>query len=189
MRELSLNILDIAKNSVRAGASVIEIGIEEDRAACTLRITIKDNGCGMDAETAARVTEPFYTTRTTRKVGLGLPFFKMEAEMTGGTLSLQSRLGEGTSVSALFHTDHVDCLPLGDVGATMQTLIGGSPSIEFVLEHRLTEADGEKREMLFDTREIKAVLGEDIPLDTPEILAWISEYITEQYSGLYGSKT
>ena len=88
-----------------------------------------------------------------------------------------------------FHTDHVDCLPLGDVGATMQTLIGGSPSIEFVLEHRLTEADGEKREMLFDTREIKAVLGEDIPLDTPEILAWISEYITEQYSGLYGSKT
>ena len=71
----------------------------------------------------------------------------------------------------------------------MQTLVGGSPDIDFVLEHRLTESDGEKREMLFDTKEIKAVLGEDIPLDTPEILAWIGDYITEQYSGLYGSKT
>lgn len=95
MRELSLNILDIAKNSVRANASAIGVSIEEDRAIHTLRITIDDNGCGMDAETAAHVVNPFYTTRTTRKVGLGLPFLKMEAEMTGGALNLQSQEGVG----------------------------------------------------------------------------------------------
>ena len=185
MRELSLNILDIAKNSVRANASAIGVSIEEDRAIHTLRITIDDNGCGMDAETAAHVVNPFYTTRTTRKVGLGLPFLKMEAEMTGGALNLQSQEGVGTTVTAVFHTDHVDCLPLGDVGATMQTLIGGSPDIRFTLKHKFTDTSGRKRELLFDTEEVKAALGGDVSLDTPEVLSWISEYLKEQYAELY----
>ena len=107
MRELSLNVMDVAQNSITAGASLIEILVEEDRQKGELVIFIIDNGKGMSEEQVQRVIDPFYTTRTTRKVGLGVPFFKMEAEMTGGDFSIQSQLGKGTTVRARFVTSHV----------------------------------------------------------------------------------
>lgn len=182
MKELSLNILDIAENSVKAGATLITVSLTQ--ADNVLTIDITDDGCGMDAETVRRVTDPFYTTRTTRKVGLGLPLLKLEAEQTGGTLTVTSRTaaqcpdGHGTTVHATFHTDHIDCMPLGDVTATLVTLIQGHPQEELAFSHR-TDAGT----VTLDTRQLREVLG-DVPLDTYEVLKWIEGYLREQYQSI-----
>ena len=181
MKEISLNILDVAENSVKAGATLTEITIDET--ADTLTLTIRDDGCGMTAEQVQSVTDPFYTTRTTRKVGLGVPLLRMEAEMTGGTFSIASRTAaeypddHGTVVTALFRKDHIDCLPLGDAAATVVTLIQGHPDTDFRFLHRLPDG----REVTLDTRELRAVL-EDVPLNTYEVLQWIEGSLYEQYS-------
>lgn len=180
MKELSLNILDIAENSVKARASLTQILLSET--ANTLTLTIADDGCGMDAETVRRVTDPFYTTRTTRSVGLGLPLLKLEAEMTDGTLDVVSRHeaefpdNHGTTVTAVFHTDHIDCPPLGDVVATMTTLIQGHPDTDFLFRH---EREG-RESVELDTRELRLVL-EDVPLDSYEVLQWIDGFLKEAY--------
>ena len=182
MKDLSLHILDIAENSAKAGASRIAITLKEDGE--RLELCIEDDGCGMDAQTLARVTDPFYTTRTTRKVGLGLPLLKLEAEQTGGTLTVTSRTaaqcpdGHGTTVRATFHTDHIDCMPLGDVTATLVTLIQGHPQEELAFSHR-TDAGT----VTLDTRQLREVLG-DVPLDTYEVLKWIEGYLREQYQSI-----
>lgn len=182
MKELSLNILDIAENSVKAGATLITVSLTQ--AGNVLTIEITDDGCGMDAETVRRVTDPFYTTRTTRRVGLGLPLLKLEAEQTGGTLTVTSRTaaqcpdGHGTTVRATFHTDHIDCMPLGDVTATLVTLIQGHPQEELAFSHR-TDAGT----VTLDTRRLREVLG-DVPLDTYEVLKWIEGYLREQYQSI-----
>lgn len=126
MQELSLNILDIAENSVKAGASLITVAVCYRPAADRLTVTITDDGCGMDAETVRRVCDPFYTTRTTRRVGMGLPLWKMAAEMTGGAMTVESVPGAGTTVTAVFGLSHIDRLPLGDLPQTMATLIGAA---------------------------------------------------------------
>lgn len=176
MKELSLNILDIAKNSVKAEASLIEISIIEEGGIRTL--TIRDDGCGMSPEFLARVTDPFTTTRTTRPVGMGLPLLKLAAEQAEGGLTITSSQGEdhGTTLSATFRIDHLDCVPVGDVAGTMVTLIQGSPEIDFDFLWR-TEA-GEKH---LSTREMREILG-DVPLDAPEVLAWVSELLNEPFS-------
>lgn len=174
MKELSLNILDIAENSVKAGATLTQLLLDET--ADTLTITIADDGCGMDEETVRRVTDPFYTTRTTRSVGLGLPLLKLEAEMTGGNMTVESRVGNGTTVTAVFHPDHIDCPPLGDVIATVTTLIQGHPDTDFYFRH--TRQDLPTVEL--DTRELRQVL-EDVPLDSYEVLQWIEGYLREAY--------
>lgn len=176
MQELSLNILDIAKNSVTAGSTLIEILVDETQN--TLTISITDNGCGMSEEFVREVTDPFTTTRTTRKVGMGLPLFKMAAEMSGGGLAIKSRLGDGTKVTATFEREHIDRPPLGDLAATAVTLIQGSDDIDFVLTRR---RDG--REYTLDTREIRQIMG-GIPLGEPEILMWIQGYIEENEAEL-----
>ena len=179
MKELSLNILDIVENSVKAGASLTEITILEEGNRLTLTIT--DNGCGMTEEILKTVTDPFYTTRTTRKVGMGLPLLKLEAEMSGGSLEITSRHeadfpeDHGTKVCAVFFTDHIDCVPLGDVVASITTLIQGHPDRDFLFIHNI---DG--KEIRLDTRELRSIL-EDVPLDSYEVLKWIEEYINEQY--------
>ena len=175
MKELSLNILDIAQNSVKAGATRIEILLE--RRGALLTITIVDDGKGMSPEFAAAATDPFTTTRTTRKVGMGLPLFKLAAEQTGGTMTIDSRQGgadHGTRVSATFHTDHVDCEPLGDVASTITTLIQGSPEIDFLYVWR--EEAGEKR---LSTAEMREMLGKDVPLSAPDVLLWVRDYLTD----------
>lgn len=174
MQELSLNILDIAENSVKAGASLITVAVCYRPAADRLTVTISDDGCGMDAETVRKVTDPFYTTRTTRQVGMGLPLWKMAAEMTGGTMTVESAPGVGTTVTAVFGLSHIDRLPLGDLPQTMATLIGGSPEKDFRLEF---EYDGVR--FAADTREYRAVLGEEISLAEPEVLAFITGQVAE----------
>ena len=179
MKELSLNILDIAENSVKANAELTEILLDETEE--MLSITIRDNGCGMTKDVLLSVADPFYTTRTTRKVGMGIPLLKLEAEMTGGSFHIESRAAteypeeHGTTVKATFQKQHIDCLPLGDVIATMVTLIQGHPEKEFLFLHNLGE-----REITLDTRELRAVL-EDVPLNSYEVLQWIEGFLREQY--------
>ena len=178
MQELSLNVLDIAENSVRADASLIKITIEEDTFAHTLRISIEDDGCGMTKEQIEKVMDPFFTTRTTRKVGLGVPFFKMSAEATGGSFSITSTVGKGTRTEAFYHTDHIDMLPLGDMPATMLSLISVNPHLDFLYTYTR-----DRNTFTLDTRALKEVL-EDVPLNTPEVLLYIKEQLTEGEKGL-----
>ncbi len=180
MRELSLNILDIAQNSIVAEASLIEITVEEDREKQTLFIGISDNGKGMDEQTLKSVKDPFYTTRTTRKVGMGIPLFKMAAEMTGGNLELTSEVNVGTKISALFHTDSIDFTPLGDIESTVLMLITLNTGIDFIFRYVI---DG--KEFVLNTTEIKQIL-EGVSLDTPEVREWLKEYISEQIQIIRG---
>ena len=169
MKELSLNILDIAKNSVKAGADLITITIDEQGPWRTL--TIADDGCGMPPEMVAAVTDPFTTTRTTRPVGMGIPLLKLAAEQTGGTLTIRSSQGEdhGTVVTATFDMTHLDCVPLGDYAGSMVTLIQGSPDIDFFFRYRTPSG-----EITLETKQMREILG-DVPLDTPEVLSWVYE--------------
>ena len=179
MRELSLNILDIAQNSISAGASLITIEVSENTTDNTLLIGIYDNGKGMSEEQVKSVIDPFFTTRTTRKVGMGIPLFKMAAEQTGGRLEIKSELGVGTEVRAYFKTDSVDFTPLGDVASTIQMLITMNTDRDFVYKHSVNE-----KEFVCDTREIKEILG-DVPLDTYEVSQWLKDFITENTEVLY----
>lgn len=180
MRELSLNIMDIAQNSVRAEASLITIDISESDKDDLLSITIKDNGKGMTKEQVERVIDPFFTTRTTRKVGLGIPLFKMAAEQTGGGLSIDSTPSIGTTLKADFVKSSVDMTPLGDVNSTVKILIQCNPDIDFLFTHSTDKAN-----LSLDTRELREVLG-DVPLDTQDVLEWISEFLNEQTTIIYG---
>ena len=179
MRELSLNILDIAQNSITANASLITIEVLENTVEHTLLIGIYDNGKGMSEEQVKSVIDPFFTTRTTRKVGMGIPLFKMAAEQTGGSLEIESELGVGTQIRAIFKTDSVDFTPLGDVASTIQMLITMNTDRNFVYKHKVDE-----KEFVCDTRELKAILG-DVPLDTYEVSQWILEFIKENTEVLY----
>lgn len=178
MKELSLNILDISMNSVKAKADLIKIELTEDSTALTIKIS--DNGCGMEAEFLKTVTDAWSTTRTTRKVGMGIPFFKLAAEQTGGSLSIEStpeRLGDhhGTVICAVFNKNSIDFTPLGDIVSTVTTLIQGSPDIHWIFNHHIGDDD-----VSLDTDELKAVLG-DVGLDNHEVLMWISAYLKESY--------
>ena len=180
MKELSLNILDIAENSVKAKATLTEITIDETDT--TLTITIKDDGCGMSNETLESVTNPFYTTRTTRSVGLGIPLLIMSAEQTGGYVKLTSKKADrlddshGTTVIAHYNKNHIDFTPLGDVISTVITLIQGHPDTDFLFIHRKGDS-----EVILDTRSIKEIL-EDIPIDSYDVIKWIEGNLTEQYN-------
>ena len=178
MKELSLNILDIAENSTHAGASRVEIVLTER--AGTRTLTITDDGCGMPPEMVAAVTDPFTTSRTTRPVGMGIPLLKLAAEQAEGTFFIESRRGEdhGTRVTATFQIDHIDCVPVGDLASTLVTLVQGNPDIDFLLVYE-TEA-GEKR---IDTAEMRQILGDDVPLNSPAVLVWLAEAVNEPIEG------
>ena len=182
MKELSLNILDIAENSIKARATLTEISITERGNLLTL--TIKDDGVGMSEETLRSVTNPFYTTRKTRSVGLGIPLLKLTAEQTGGGLSIISKIADnldpthGTTVSARFYKDHLDFTPLGDVISSITTLILGHPDTDILFTH---ETEGGRVEL--DTRELREVL-EGVPLDNYEVISWIRENLEEQYASI-----
>lgn len=173
MQELSLNVLDVAQNSISAGASLIEISVAESTAEHSMTVMIKDNGCGMTQEQVRNVTDPFYTTRTTRKVGLGVPLFKMACEMTGGSFTIDSAVGEGTTVKAEFRTDSIDCLPLGDMEETVYALVTLNCGIDFVYSDTI---DG--RTFLLDTREFREILGE-VPFNQPDVAEFIRDYLKE----------
>ncbi|MBQ9414067.1 MAG: ATP-binding protein [Clostridia bacterium] len=181
LKELSLNVLDVAENGIKAGATLVTVTLLETETGLTL--TIGDNGCGMSEEVVQRVIDPFYTTRTTRKVGMGVPLLKLAAEQTSGSFAIASRTAEadpvdhGTTVTATFDKTHLDFTPIGDMVSTMTTLIMGSPHIDFLFLH-----EAPQREVSLDTRQLREVLGEDVPLDSYEVIKWIEEYLNEQYA-------
>ena len=178
MTELSLNVLDIAQNSIKAGAPLIEIAVLRTTKPARLSITIRDNGCGMTKEQVRRVVDPFYTTRTTRKVGLGVPFFKLSAELTGGSFSIDSEPGRGTLIAAHYCTDSIDMLPVGDMAATMTSLVSVNPGIDFTYTYGVDGAS-----FTMDTREVKAVL-EGLPVNSAEVLGFIRDMIEENTAEL-----
>ncbi len=180
MRELSLNVMDVAQNSVRAEASVVRITVTESDKDDRLTIEIADNGCGMTQEQVQQVIDPFFTTRTTRKVGLGVPLFKLSAEQTGGSFDIQSEKGVGTTTTASYVKSHVDMTPLGDINSTVKILIQCNPDIDFVYTN--TTDNGS---FTLDTRELREVLG-DVSLDTPDVLEWIADYLEENTKSIYG---
>ena len=180
MRELSLNVLDIAQNSISANASLIEIEVLEDTAKKELVIGIYDNGRGMTPEQVRNVQDPFFTTRTTRKVGMGIPLFKLAAEQTGGGLEITSEVGVGTRVRTVFKTDSIDFTPVGDMDSTIVMLITMNTDRDFIYRFGIDE-----NEFTLSTEELKGILG-DVPLSEPSIAQWIREYLSEQTQNIRG---
>ncbi len=178
MKDLSLHILDIVQNSIRAGARNVGIDIREDTRANTYGITIKDDGCGMDAEAVKRVTDPYFTSRTSRHVGLGIPLFLQNAQQTGGDLQIESVPGKGTRIKAVFVHDNIDRPPLGDMPGVLMMLIGSNPAIEFSYRH---SKNGQ--EYLFDTREVKEAL-DGMSLEEYQVRKYLKEMIQENLQEL-----
>ncbi len=178
MREISLHILDIVQNSLAAGAANVTISVKEDLDDDVLELIIEDNGCGMDEEKLKKVLDPFYTTRTTRKVGLGLSMLQANAEACGGELTIDSVPNKGTVVKAVFQHSHIDRVPLGDMVATLIALVAGYPEVDFLYSHSV-----DKKDFIFSTKEIRDVL-EDTSLDHPEVLSWLKDYLSERENQL-----
>lgn len=183
MDEFSLYVLDIVMNSVRAGADKIDVTLDDRDGILTF--TVADNGCGMTEEQLTRLTDPFFTTRKTRGVGLGVPFLKMLAEQTGGTVTVTSKTAEefpedhGTVLIATFGSGHIDFIPMGDLADTFVTLIQGNPDVNFTFTHR--KGNGEVR---LSCAELRQILGEGVPLSNFEVLEWIRGYLAEGYAEL-----
>lgn len=183
MREIALHLLDIAENSVAAGSRNIHIDVLEDLQNDLLKVSVKDDGRGMDAEAAKRVLDPFYTTRTTRKVGLGIPLLKLAAEQSEGSLTLETESGKGTRIEASFRHSHIDRMPLGDVGTTFLTLLISYPHIHWLFKYQMTIKDSSTKSFELDDEEIKSVLG-DTPLTEPDVLKIIRGMIEEGIEAL-----
>jgi hypothetical protein len=173
MKELSLHILDITQNSIRAQAQLVNLVIVESLANNELTITIEDNGCGIPADMLHHITDPFVTTRTTRKVGLGLSLFKAAAEACGGYFEISSTPGIGTKVVASFRRDHIDRVPLGNMADTILTMVMSFGETDLNYEHNFNN-----QLFVFNTREIKETLEVE-SLNEPEILNWIRESVAE----------
>ncbi|MGI5851540.1 MAG: ATP-binding protein [Clostridiales bacterium] len=180
MQDLSLHILDLIQNSIAADASHIELTIYEDKDKNWLIVDIEDNGKGMDETAMRRATDPFYTTRSTRKVGLGLPLFTAMAQRCGGDVVLESIKGKGTRIKSGFQLNHIDRPPFGNLEDTITTLILCNPKIEFVYIHKVNND-----EFKLDTRDIRQVIG-DIPIEHPEIINWIKSYIKDGLKEING---
>ena len=173
MLELALHVLDIAQNSISAGATTVSLTVCESMLQNSLSIIIEDNGKGISSELLPNIKDPFVTTRTTRSVGMGLSLFESAAVACGGKLDVESSEGKGTKVSAEFIHDHIDRMPLGNMAETMVTLISGQPDINFIYRHVTDDKTFE-----LSTFELRNVLGE-VPLNSPDVLVWIREYINE----------
>ena len=180
MKEIALHLLDIVQNSVKAGAAHVDVGfaLAQDG---TLTMTVRDDGCGMSPEFLERVRSPFVTTRTTRKVGLGIPLLMQNAMQSGGHVDIESEPGSGTTVTAVFLTGSIDCLPLGDLASTMATIIMGSPDApEFSLR-----CESPSGKMDFSIEEIRAVM-EGMSLAEPAVVQWIQESLKEEIEPILG---
>lgn len=180
MRELALHILDLVQNSIEAQATKVWLNIIECIETDLLTIKIVDNGRGMDRDTVNTVLDPFVTTRKTRRIGLGLPLIDMSASRCGGALDIQSQPGKGTTVTATYIHSHLDRPPLGDIAATVKTILVANPDLDFNYCHTV-----EKRNFSVATKELTEILG-DIPLSQPEVLNWLQDYLSQGISNLYG---
>jgi hypothetical protein len=173
MKDLSLHILDIVQNSLVAGATEVFLCIEQNSEKNILAFSIDDNGRGMSAETLKVVTDPFYTTRTTRKVGMGISLLKQNAEQTGGSLIIESKLGVGTKLASVFKLDHIDRPPMGDIAGVMVLIVGGNSGVRFKYTHIV---DG--NEYVFDTLEVNEAL-EGAPINEPSVMRFLKEMLNE----------
>jgi len=178
MNDLSLHILDIIQNSLSAGALLIKLTVIEDIPGNRLVIIIEDNGKGMSSEVVSRLDDPFFTSRTTRKVGLGIPLLKQSAEQSGGGIEIKSEPGKGTIVSAFFEYNHIDRPPLGDVSNAFMLMVSSNPGVEFLLRYEVNGVD-----YVFDTVEVKEVL-EGTPLNDASIIRILTEMINENIKEL-----
>lgn len=182
MKELSMHILDIAENSTAAGATDIYIEINESPEENIFSFSIKDNGRGMKAEMLENVRSPFTTSRTTRKVGLGIPMLEQTCVACGGGLTIESEEGKGTYIKATMLFDNMDRPPLGDIESTMQIVLCMNTDINFIYKHIYNE-----RSFIIDTKEIKEVL-DGVPLNEPEIMQWMKENIHENLINIYNDQ-
>lgn len=179
MKELSLHILDIMQNSIAAGATLVRLSLIENTARDVLEFEVTDNGCGMPPELAEAVMDPFTTSRTTRKVGLGIPLLKAAAEQTGGGITLSSKEGVGTTIRARFGYSHIDRQPLGDMAGTMLGLITSYETVDFIYRHKV-----EEREYILETKKMRELLG-GVSFQEPAVTLWLSEYLKENETALY----
>jgi anti-sigma regulatory factor (Ser/Thr protein kinase) len=173
MKDLSLHILDIVQNSISAGAQNIGIVINEDKLKNEFGITISDDGSGMGEDELTKATDPYFTSRTTRKVGLGVPLFKQNAERTGGRFAITSEKGKGTTVNAVFGYDNLDRPILGDITGVVVILVTANPELDFAYQHTT-----EKGTYIFDTKKIKLIL-EDTPINHPQVGKLLKEMLKE----------
>lgn len=180
MRELALHVLDLVQNSVEAGAGTITLEIVEDTTADRLVIRVTDNGRGMDQDMQRRVRDPFVTTRTTRRVGLGLPLIDMSTRHCGGYLRIQSEPGQGTVIEASYVHSHIDRPPLGNMVETIKSIMVANSDLDFCYSHTVNH-----RVFSLSLGEIREQLG-GIPLTHPDVLVWVHEFLTEQMANLYG---
>jgi hypothetical protein len=178
MREIALHLLDIAHNSVAAQSRAISVQVIEDLFHDRMIVSVHDDGNGMDAETVQQVQDPFYTTRTTRSVGLGIPLLKLAAEAAGGHLRLQSQPGKGTRMEAELRYSHIDRMPLGDLPATYLSLLVAHPQIEWTFLYRVIDQDQRSRDFRFESAALRRELG-DISLTEPEVLAYLRNLFEE----------
>ena len=173
-----MHIMDILQNSTRAKANNITLEVLENHDADTLTLIFKDDGCGMSAETVKKVVNPFFTTRTTRKVGLGLPLLKQNSEMTGGSMKIESELGVGTTVTAVFGLTHLDRPSMGDLAGTMVLTIAAHPEIHFVFHFQRVKDGTEQTDYILDTDEVYEAL-DGVSLQEPEVMSYLKEMVEE----------
>lgn len=171
MNDLSLHVIDIIQNSLSAGATLITLIVEEDTGRDLLKITIGDNGKGMSQEQVSKLEDPFFTSRTTRRVGMGIPLFKQSAEQSEGSLFVSSEAGKGTDVTASFRHSHIDRPPLGDIANALILMVSANPDIDFFFKYIYNG-----NEYVFDTKEVKEVL-DGMPLNDPSIIRMLTEMV------------
>ncbi len=180
MRDISLHLMDIAQNSIRAQAKLVQIRVTVDEKKIFI-LTVEDDGIGMDRELLEQVQNPFATTRKSRRVGLGLPLITQNARRTGGDVTIQSEMGKGTTVTAVFHLDHIDCLPVGDMAETILALVIACPETpDFIID--ITSPNGEAS---MDTRIMREIL-QGIPLNEPEVIAWMQSTFNKEIQQVFG---
>lgn len=180
MKEISLHILDIMQNSIAAGATCIRLHVVQSTSQDTLEITIQDNGCGIEPELLRGIVDPFTTTRTTRRVGMGLPMFHASAQQAGGGLSVTSQVGRGTCVTARYQLSHIDCPVLGDLASTVQLQMVANPQIRLIFTYTTDHG-----QCSVDTQQINQILGE-VPLNTPAVAQWLKEYLNDAIQSVNG---
>ena len=178
MNDLSLHIIDIIQNSLSAGATFIGLTVDENLKEDKITIIIEDNGKGMTQEQVSKLTDPFFTSRTTRRVGMGIPLFKQSANQGGGDLMVHSKPGEGTIVTAWFQNSNIDMPPLGDVANAFILMLSANPEHYFVLKYIFNS-----QEYVFDSKEVKEVLG-DIPFNDASIIRVLTEMIRDNIKDL-----
>ncbi|MGI9950981.1 ATP-binding protein [Moorellaceae bacterium AZ2] len=182
MEELALHLLDLMENSLAAGADRLELRIQEDLAANRMIIELMDDGRGMEEGEIEAALDPFFTTRASRRVGLGLPLFRATARQCGGDLTLSSRPGEGTRVVATFELNHIDRPPLGNMGATIAAVLGREVPVELYYRHQRGQEVFE-----FSTSRLREILG-DIPFNLAPVLAWVRDFVNQGLQRLHGGE-